>query len=271
MFQPILGDINNVYSGVMLSNSLPYSVEQGWKLTEKEEKIQSFLKLINNKQGLEEMKAFYRKNSDILLSEGKIVDSFQEPEFRFLPFVLKVRENIFSLKLKYHELCLTNDAIYAEIAKLNKLMENLLKQTEEYNRIVLMYRITNEQSATEPPDATINEMVDKQIANIRIVLTKQEEKVKENETQMCEIMNIIQLLKQIITIPPEEIVVIPENKDQEPELATKAVCVICSSRSIEFCLAGCGHCFCGKCADNIKENCHICRRAKSAKIKLFYD
>ena len=260
------GDLQNVYSGVMMSNNLPFAVEQGLKLTPKEERIHSLLKLVNDKKGLEELKAFYAKEGENLLSEDV---PLKDPDFHFPSFVLQTREQILSLKLKYQELCLANDAIYVEMGKMNKLIENLMKQTEEYNRVVLMFHIQNE--TPEKPDTGINEAVDKQIAQIRVVLNAEEEKAQENETQISRILHIIQLLKQVITIPPEELETSPGNKPQESELATKAVCVICASRSIEFCLSSCGHCFCGVCVDNIKNNCHVCRALKSTKIKLYYD
>ena len=276
MFQPIIhGDINSVYLAGVPSITTPYAdvLEQGLKLTKKDEELMSFIKLVSNKQGVEHIQNYYKEEGEKTLSGENEILSLQESDFRFMSLSLKIREQIFSLKLKYQDLCLVNDGINEEITKLNKLIENLMKQTEEYNRFIIMFQITNNKPTVqaEKTGFSVNDAVDKQIDDIRIILNKQEEKARDNEKQMCKIINIINTLKEIITISPEELVIIQEKEKKDPELATKAVCVICSSRSIEFCLSSCGHCFCGTCSDKIKENCHVCRRPKSKKIKLYYD
>lgn len=276
MLQPIPGNYNSVYSGVMMSMSNSVSIQPPMmELTHKEEQIRDLVKAIHTKEGVEKIKAFYLKEAETVLSEEENT-LLQEPDFHFLQTVLKIRKQILSLKLKYQELTEKNDAIYAEIGKLNTLLQNLMDQTEQYNRFVLMFQLetpsSSSSSSSETYNIRVNEVVDKQIDQIRIIVNKQEEKARENETQMSEILHVVQLLKQMVTISTEEMSVLKEpESESDPELATKAVCVICTNRSVKYCLSGCGHCFCEPCSDKIKTSCHVCRASVSTKIRLFYD
>lgn len=289
MFEPIPGDYNRIYInpssnsplrtlglGSQFSNIVP---EKKWELTEKEKKIHSLLLLVNNKQDFENLKDFYKKLGEEILSGDEKVNQLQEPDFRFSAFFFKIREQIFALKTKYQELCSINDEIYTEIEKLKKLVENLMKQTEEYNNTIRTFHLNNEKEKNEEIvkqnyDELISNTVDKQIENIRAIMNKKNIKAGKNEEKIAQIMNTIKYLKQIITIPQEELVIMPnkyQEQEQDHELATKAVCVICATRSIEYCFTECGHCFCGSCADKVKNTCHICRNTVSNKIKIYYD
>lgn len=289
MFQPIYGgNFNTVYSGVSGTLNGSPNGEDKWNLTPKEQKIQELLKMVNEKQAMEEIKVFYRKLGETLLSEK---ETLQEPDFHNMAFFLKIREQIFSLKQKYQDLCFTNKSLYEEIDKMKKLKENLMKDTEEYNRTVFICQLEeedltkyhNQKDENKDEGETkqkgeaiqqanyINETVDKQIANICKIIEKREKTAQENENVMCQILEMAKRLKNIISVSADETNFSSEKTVDDDVLATKAVCVICATRSVEFCLSNCGHCFCGKCVDNIKNYCHVCRKPKSHKIKIYYD
>lgn len=275
------GDLNQSYSGETRTMFRGEIANDKWKLTPKEEKIHLLISMFNKKQAVEEMKKFYQQiGESLLLGEEKTITPLQEPDFRYLDFLLKIREQIFALKQKYGELCVVNEALYEEINKLNKLTENLMKQTEEYNRTVLLFYLDKENVADpfkddhtsiKQQEVLINNTVDKQIVNIRTIMEKQSKTAQENELQMIKILEMTNYLKNIITVPPEELKMQPEKEETDSKLATKAVCVICATRSVEYCLSDCGHCFCENCTNNIKTNCHVCRTPKSKHIRIYYD
>lgn len=270
MFHYTHGNLNSVYSSVLTSDTLLSDLNNNnsWKLTEREEKINSFMKFVNNRQGFEEMKNFYINDTE------ELVNPLQEPDFRFVKFILKIREQIFSLKIKYQNFATLNDTILTEIENLNKFRETLIKQSEEYNRIILNYHI-EKTGGLNPNDDNeklkVNESIDKQLSNIRNIVDEKNRIVNENETKMIKLLNTANFLKKVIEIPEDELKIEKIKEQQEPTEATKAVCVICSSRSIEYCLIPCGHCFCGVCCDKVKTYCHICQKPKASKMKIFYD
>lgn len=186
-------------------------------------------------------------------------------DFHFLQLVVKMREKNQCLKKEYHEIGLVNKGIDEDITHIKTLSENMIKQDEECQKRITMFRI--EKQSKEVKDAERDTYLDKQLAQLREIQTNKEIQYETNEKKMCDIIQKIKELKQILCIPPEEFLMEP----LPPSNDTKALCVICSSRSIRFCLSGCGHCFCEECNQTMKDACHVCRSTISPRVKLFYD
>jgi len=186
-------------------------------------------------------------------------------DFHFLQLVVKMREKIKFLKKEYHEIGLVNKNMEEKITNIKSIMENMIKQDEECQKMICLFRI--EKDSAEVKDPERDTYIDKKLSQLQEIRIEKELQYKTNEKKMCDIIQKIQEIKKILSIPPEELTI--ETLPLSDE--TKALCVICSSRSIRFCLSGCGHCFCEECNKSMKDSCHVCRTHMSPRVKLFYD
>lgn len=214
----------------------------------------------------------------------KSIESTEEisvDDIPFLQLTIRTREKISILKQKYQDLGNENVAVREKIAQIKKLMEDIMKDDADYRRLVCFYNIEAKESqqvvgikgvleAKEPLELTVdtNVYIDSQLNHLGKILLEEEKKVVTNEDTMCDLLKNVQVLKNILTIPTEEMSM---EKSLTTEEASKALCVICSTRSIRFGLSACGHCFCEDCIGKMTDKCHVCRSIISPQIKLFYD
>lgn len=208
-------------------------------------------------------------------------DEISVDDLPFLQLTIRTREKISILKQKYQDLGNENVAIREKIAQIKKLMEDIMKDDADYRRLVGFYNVEAKESqqvvgakgameANDPIEETVetNRCIDTQLTHLGKILTEEEKKADKNEDAMCDLLKNVQVLKNILTIPTEEMTM---EKPLTAEEATKALCVICTTRPIRFGLSLCGHCFCEDCNGKMVDKCHVCRSTISPRIRLFYD
>lgn len=158
----------------------------------------------------------------------------------------------------------------AVVADLNKMRDTLNKEFELSEKILelensildkefaLNERVTNNDNIMSWNSFFDREAYNEKHDKIQALISQYEGKIDGLIKQNVEIINDYNEFKLAL-----------KNKIQEEDPKLEYQCTICFKDRVKYCMAPCGHTFCGSCSQKMIHSCFICRGNVLTKIRMY--